>query len=124
MDIDYDGVRVSLQLIQLLGLCLLGIYTHITNKSKANAEAINAMRKDFESDLEKLAERQSRVERHQDVLESRVSAAPSHQDLAKMYDRLNTVASDMERLSGQMMGVAHQLSMVNEYLLHNKGDSR
>ncbi|MDM8181269.1 hypothetical protein [Marinobacter salarius] len=119
---DYSAAKFWMGLLQLLGLVALGIYTHVTNKSKANASAINTVRKDLESDYDHLEERVVRCERRQDFLEGQQKGAPTHGDLSKMYDRLNDVAEDLSGARGQMSALSHQLTLVNQYLLNNKGD--
>ena len=119
---DYEAARFWMGLLQILGLVALFVYTHVTNKSKANASAINTVRGDMEATYDHLEERVVRCERRQDVFESRMDGAPTHQDLSKVYDRLNDVAEDLSGCSGQMRALSHQLSMVNSYLLNAKGD--
>lgn len=119
---DYEAARFWMGFLQILGLVALFVYTHITNKSKANASAINTVRGDMEATYDHLEERVVRCERRQDVFESRMDGAPTHQDLSKVYDRLNDVAEDLSGCSGQMRALSHQLSMVNSYLLNAKGD--
>lgn len=121
MRFDYEAARFWMGFIQLAGLVALFIYTHLTNKSKANASAINTVRGDLEQQYDHLEERVTRSERRQDVFESKLDGAPTHQDLSKVYDRLNDVAEDLSGVSGQMRALSHQLSMVNQYLLNNKG---
>jgi hypothetical protein len=119
---DYSAAKFWMGVLQLLGLVALGIYTHVTSKSKANASAINNVRGDMESVYDHLEERVVRCERRQDVFESKQGNAPTHGDLSKVYDRLNDVAEDLSGMSGQMRALSNQLSMVNQYLLNNKGD--
>ena len=119
---DYEAARFWMGFLQILGLVALFVYTHVTNKSKANASAINTVRGDMEATYDHLEERVVRCERRQDVFESPMDGAPTHQDLSKVYDRLNDVAEDLSGCSGQMRALSHQLSMVNSYLLNAKGD--
>lgn len=119
---DYGAARFWMDVLQVASVCLLAVYTHMSNRSKVNREAINALRGDVEHDVEKLEDRVARSERHLDVLESRLNGAPTHQDLGKVYERLNTVAESMENISGQFTAVSRQLALMNEYLLNNKGD--
>lgn len=119
---DYDAAKFWMGFIQIVGLVALFIYTHITNKSKANAGAINTVRGDMEASYDHLEERVVRCERRQDVFESRMDGAPTHTDISKVYDRLNSVSEDLSAVGGQMRALSHQLSMVNTYLLNNKGD--
>lgn len=119
---DYEAARFWMGFLQLAGLVALGIYTHMTSKSKANSSAISTVKSEMETDLSHLEERVVRVERRQDVFESRMDNAPTHHDLSKVYDRLNDVAEDLSNVGGHMRALSHQLSMVNQYLLNNKGD--
>ncbi|WP_328184643.1 DUF2730 family protein [Marinobacter sp. OP 3.4] len=124
LEFNYEAARFWMGFIQLVALVALFIYTHLTNKSKANASAINTVRGDMEQQYDHLEERVSRSERRQDVFESKLDGAPTHQDLSKVYERLNDVAEDLSGVSGQMRALSHQLSMVNQYLLNNKGDHK
>ncbi|TBW58543.1 DUF2730 family protein [Marinobacter halodurans] len=121
LPVNYEAAKFWMGFVQLAGLVALFIYTHITNKSKANASAINAVRQDMEEDNDRLEQRLARAERRQDVFESRLEGAPTHQDLSRVYERLNDVAEDLSGVSGQMRALSHQLSMVNQYLLNQKG---
>lgn len=118
---DASYAKLALDIAQLGGLVALGVYQHLTSKSKANASAINQVRADLEGSHARLEERISRTERRQDVFESRMDNAPTHADLSKVYDRLNDVAEDLSSVGGQMRALSHQLSMVNQYLLNQKG---
>lgn len=133
--VNFEALRLGLEVLQLIGLVVLAIYTHITGKSKANAKAIeeitktnveanNAIRRDFEAGLKSLEIRVGNTERRNEVLESQQKQAPNHADLSKVYDRMNAIAESMERQNGQLNALTHQLSMVNEYLLNNRGDKR
>ncbi len=118
---DYAAAKFWMGVIQLVSVVALFIYTHMTNKSKANTSAINTVRTDLEHEHSQLEERVARTERRQDVFESKLNGAPTHQDLSKVYDRLNDVAEDLSGARGQMSALSHQLSLVNQYLLNNKG---
>lgn len=119
--VDYGAARFWMDFLQVAGLIGLGVYQHMTSKSKANASAINVVREDLEDHHRQLEERVARSERRQDVFESKLDGAPTHQDLSRVYGRLNDVAEDLSGVSGQMRALSHQLSMVNNYLLNNKG---
>lgn len=120
-NMDYGAARFWMDALQVAGLLGLGIYQHLTNKAKANTSAINTVRTDLEHEHSQLEERVARSERRQDVFESKLNGAPTHQDLSKVYDRLNDVAEDLSGARGQMSALSHQLSLVNQYLLNNKG---
>lgn len=109
-NLDYGAARFWMDALQVLGLIALFIYQHLTSKSKANASAIDAVRDDYGNLKDRIVS-----------IEGRLKHAPTHQDISKVYDRLNDVAEDLSGVSGQMRAVTHQLSMVNQYLLNQKG---
>ncbi|MCJ8285118.1 hypothetical protein [Halomonas sp.] len=121
---DYSQGKFWLDALQLLGLVLLGIYTHITQRSKANAHAITSLGEESQQRLEDLRFRVDGIERRTDVMEQQLSHAPTHHDLAIAHKRLSRVAEQMEHMSGQLGAVNHQLTMVNEYLLNDKRGDR
>lgn len=117
--LDYRAAQFWMNALQFVGLVALFVYTHMANKSKVNASAINTVRSDLETLYDHLEERVVRCERRQDVFESKLDGAPTHKDLSKVYDRLNDVAEDLSGARGQMKALSHQLSLVNQYLLSN-----
>lgn len=110
-NVDYGAARFWMDFLQVAGLVALGVYQHFTSKSKANASAIETVKDDVNSLKDRVV-----------AVEGQLKNAPTHQDLSKVYDRLNDVAEDLSGVSGQMRALSHQLSMVNQYLLNNKGD--
>ncbi len=121
LDLDYRALQFWMNALQFAGLLALGVYTHFANKSKVNTSAINIVRGDMEVKHENLEDRVNRTERRQDVFESKLDGAPTHQDLSKVYDKLNEVAEGLSGSRGQMNALSHQLSLVNQYLLSNRG---
>lgn len=126
---DYEAARFWMGFLQLAGLVVLGVYTHLTNKSKANSSAIETVREDLQTehqnlqdDQDNLKDRLALCERRQDFLEGQQAHAPTHGDLSKMHDRLNEFSEGLHGARGEMVTLSRQLSMVNQYLLNNKGD--
>lgn len=110
-NVDYGAARFWMDFLQVAAILALGVYQHITNKAKANASAIELVKDDYDDLKDRVA-----------AVEGQLKNAPTHQDISKVYDRLNDVAGDLSGALGQMRGLSHQLSMVNQYLLNNKGD--
>lgn len=50
-------------------------------------------------------------------VEVKLQSVPGHEDLAKIYERVNRVAEDIKGLSGEFAGVRRTLDLLNEYLL-------
>lgn len=105
-----NWIRLGLDFLQFAGTITAFAAAWWVRKTSANKKAI-----------EQLNDRVGKVERHQDVLVSRIEAAPTHADIGKVYDRLNDASQTMNKLAGQLGALSHQLSMINEYLLNHRG---
>lgn len=104
---DYDALRFWLEIIVLIAVVANTFYTFISNRHKANKTAID----DVNSSVSDLV---SRV----DKMEVTLHGSPSHEDLSRMYERMNNVGNKLEKMSGAMEGMATQLSLINEHLLN------
>ncbi|PWG62844.1 DUF2730 family protein [Spiribacter halobius] len=119
--IDYGAMRFWMDALQLAGLGMLGLYTHLVQKSKANTAAIADVDTRASDGIDRVRDRVISVERRVDVAESQLASVPTHHDLGRVYERLNTVSQDMRQMTGEVRSIAHQLSMISEYLLQRSG---
>lgn len=117
---DYSQGKFWLDLLQLAGLVLLGLYTHITQRSKANAQAISSLDQEAQERLETVREHVTSIERRVDVLENRQAQAPTHGDLAILHKRVTNATETMERLAGEFQATNRQLGLIHEHLLNDK----
>jgi len=85
------------------------LYTWITNRTKANGAAINRV----ETDL-------NEVVRRVDLLEQKVEAAPTHDDVDRIYRRIDDINGEMKQMHGEISGSTSTLNLIHDYLL-NKG---
>lgn len=76
----------------------LGFYVHLTSKNKAITDRLDVMEGAIQGDISGHAQRLAR-------LESNYSNAPTHADLAKLYDKVNRVAESNSRMEGQLNGI-------------------
>lgn len=83
----------------------LGFYVHLTSKNKAITDRLDVMDNDIKNDLGGHAERLARLESHH-------ASAPTHADLAKVYDKLNRVAESCSRMEGQIDGMDSTLRLM------------
>jgi|SRR5690554_1947360 len=116
--VDYSQARFWMDALQLAGLVALGIYTHITQRSKANATAITTLGERTQDRMEMTGQRVDGLERRISVMESQLTQAPTHQDLAILHKRVTKAAEQMENLSGEFRATNRQLSLIHEHLLN------
>ena len=131
---DVGYMRFVLNVLQLAALLCLALYTHIVQRSKVNARAIERLGDDLkqridekqddnEQALGSLERRAGVLERRMDVVEKELERMPTHEDLAITHKRMSRVAEQMENMSGQLVAVNRQLGMISEYLLNEKRSS-
>ena len=51
-------------------------------------------------------------------LEAAAEAAPSHEHLAELHERMNSIAEDVSSLSGEFKGAKHTLELIHSFLLN------
>ena len=83
----------------------IGFYVHLTSKNKAITDRLDVMESALGDDLNDHAQRLAR-------LESNYANAPTHADLAKVYDKLNRVAESCSRMEGQIDGMDSTLRLM------------
>ncbi|MCE8027528.1 hypothetical protein HOP54_02340 [Halomonas daqingensis] len=118
--IDYSQARFWMDALQLAGLVALGVYTHLTQRSKANSQAITNLSEQSRAQLETVSRRVGDIERRTDVMENQLRNAPTHNDLAVTHKRMSRVSEQLENLDGRFTSVDHQLKVISEYLLNDK----
>jgi archaellum component FlaC len=73
--------------------------------------------------LKKVAEVNDDVERLEsrlDKIESAVLHAPTHNDLAKLYERLNSVSENLHRVAGTLDAQVQTIHRIESHLLNQK----
>lgn len=88
----------------------VALYMYLVNKNKVTNERIGRMEDDFDGKLAAHADRLAR-------LESRAEQAPTHEDLADLYEKVNRVDAGVAALGGQFDGVRRLLATIHEHLL-------
>ena len=78
---------------------------HLTSKNKAITDRLDVMDTDLKHDLNDHAQRLVRLEAH-------YANSPTHNDIAKVYEKLNRVAESGSRMEGQLDNMDGTLRMI------------
>lgn len=114
MTIDNETMRTWLQVVAVLGMPIMSmIYTWIATRDKDNSQHIKAVESVLSAQI---AEQAVRLER----LEMEVKHRPSHDDLSKLYDRLNEHGREVARMSGELIHMNDNLRMLVHQLKSEK----
>lgn len=106
---DYETWRIGYDVVVLTTVAANFVYTWVANRTKANRAAID-----------RVDHHLGEVVRRVDRLESRADAAPTHDDLAVLHERINDLAGAVRELTGVMGAVRRSIDRVETYLLENK----
>jgi hypothetical protein len=104
---NWDAIKVYLDIGQALMTGAVWIYVVISNRQKVNKVAIDRVDA-------RVGDLGGRIM----VLEDRVRHSPTHDDLGKLYERMNSVNAEMQHMNGHLEAMRRQFEMVNEYLLN------
>lgn len=83
------------------------VYTWFNIRHKATKENIND-----------LTEVTNNLVRRVSVLEDRSRTAPTHDDLGKLYEKVNSFGGKLENVSGTLEAIKGQLALINEHLIN------
>lgn len=83
----------------------VGFYAHILSKNKATTDRMERLESELGQLLSQHSERLAR-------LESLLAQMPSHNDLGKLYDRVNDQSRDVARMAGELSHMNDNLRML------------
>jgi len=110
---NWDALRFLLDVIQVVGIVGLGLYTFLTQRSKANAEQLEEHGGKLNDHAKKLVSFEERLKAapgHDDLkrvnenaekliaFEERLKAAPDHDDIEKLHDRVSKIGTSVNRV--------------------------
>ncbi len=91
---DIELIKLVFSGGQFLLTCAIGVWLYFDRRGDKTNDRITELQGDVDDRLDSAASRLAH-------LEARMSGAPTHGDLSKMYDRLNGVAESVGRLEGE-----------------------
>ena len=106
MEVDVNWTFRGWDLINTLGLFLLGLFNHLSSRSKANKETIDGMAKD-------LADLNTRV----GVVENDIEHLPNDDDISKLHEKINSVSDQTSEINGRLEGIDSTLTIIHQTLL-------
>lgn len=96
-----DTLRLALQAVNLLGTAGIGCWMYLERRNDKTNDRV--------SDL---TARVERVERDVTALQQTAEGAPSHADLAKVYESINSLAATVHVLVGENRGQSDTLRLI------------
>lgn len=110
---DMGMLDFMLKALQFLLWAGTSFYVYISNKDKVTNERIGRLETDIDAKIDGHTERIAKIE-------ARSEKAPTHDDLAKLYDKLNKQSECLHRLEGEFEGVKRTLQLIHETLMERR----
>lgn len=96
-----DTLRIGLQAVNLLGTAAIGVWMYLERRNDKTNDRVT-----------ELVARVETIDRDVAALKQTAQAAPSHADLAKVYDSINTLAGTVNQLVGENRGQTDTLRLI------------
>ncbi|MBA2411075.1 MAG: hypothetical protein H0V62_15380 [Gammaproteobacteria bacterium] len=124
MDIDYIAVRFWLDLLQLIGIVVIGIYAWWQGRSRATTAAIDRVethgRQAREQQDVRLREHNDRVLR----LEEQIGHLPGRNESDMLSTRIGEINARVAEVAAEAKATNHLLAVVHQHLLERVNNAR
>jgi uncharacterized protein HemX len=134
---DYSAARFWFDMVQLLGLAALGVYSWWRDREKVNSKRFKALEDEVKSlaTQESLAEleakratrceasakRMSEAERSISTLSTEITHLPSRAELNRMTEGMTQLSQKLGRMEGRLDGINRAADLMNEFLISQGG---
>lgn len=112
MTLDYDAMKFWIDALQLAGIAVIGAHSWISNRHRVTSERIAKLEDDMDTRLDTHTDRLT-------ALEVRAGAAPTHDDLKRLHQRLDNMNGELKELRGEFQSAGRTLNMIHDYLLNH-----
>lgn len=108
-----EEIKFGFQVLQFLITGALGFYVYMSNKDKVTNDRIGSLETEIDKKIDSHSERLARVE-------ALTEKAPTHEDLARVYEKVNQVSACVNRLEGEFAGVSRVVNLIHETLMEER----
>ncbi len=110
---DYDTIKVWLQIINMVGTFGLGCWLYLEKRSDKTNERIDV-----------LADKVDQLDKAVSSLQTATNGAPNHHDLSKVYDSVNRLAEKVNVVAGEIRAWGDTLRIIQNHMLSRGGSDR
>lgn len=110
---DYSAAKFWFDVAQTVFLLLLGILQFLYHRQAATVSGLNRVDEHLNKQIALQGSRLTRVE-------ETIKSFPTHNDLGKIYDKLNELNGSFNKLSGEFSQVSHALTRLYDNELSKK----
>lgn len=106
---DTEAIKIALQATNMMGTFALGVWLYIERRGDKTNERVNDLGDKVES-----------IDKDLTDIKAVLRMSPTHTDLSKLYEKINTVDTSINTLAGEFNGLKNVLNLIHEYLLNGE----
>ncbi len=99
-------ISATVALVNMLGTIAVALWVWLDGRNRVTTDRV--------ADVER---RQSDADARLDVVDARLGLTPAHEDLGRVYGRLEAINAHLKELGGEVHGLVRQVAMLNQHLL-------
>lgn len=113
INFDFNFWTLTLLLLNFA----LALFVALTNRGKAQADELKSVKTSLHADINELGKQVNRQGERLAAIESEVENGIARDDLAAVYDRVNSIASVADNMQGRLNEMSKHMSRIDEHLL-------
>jgi len=104
---DVESIKIALQATNMMGTFALGVWLYIERRGDKTNERVD-----------ELSGKVDDIDKDLTDIKAVMRMSPTHTDLSKLYEKINTVSTAINTLSGEFTGLKNVLNLIHEHLLN------
>jgi hypothetical protein len=112
--------------VQTAGLVAMGVWLRHKEKHQITDTSIKALDDKFSNKIEQYkTEHENKCGSHHQrttALEITVRNSPTHKDLGDLHEKMNSIKSSVDNMSGAMTGIGKQVDLLVRHHLRGEGE--
>lgn len=118
---DYRALSFWLMAAQAVGNTIFWLVGWLSLRQKATATEIKAVSAQVQAMKDAQQENCGKHQARTTTLEAQLKSAPTHDDLGKVYDRVNVVKGAVDEMNGVLKGIGFQVGLL---VKHHMGEGK
>lgn len=120
MELSTDIIRTVVEVVQFIMTLVIGVYVWLTNRHKANKDAIDTVDAVNKASIKEVGARVDALSDRVLELETSVAHMPDHQALGDLHKKINEVSNSVSKIEGQMSQMNVTLTLIQRALMDDK----
>lgn len=118
MTIDYDAVKVALEIARWLAIIALGVWGYLRTKDNDNASAVKHVAEELATFIKASGKANMEQNNRITVMEETVKHLPTQKEQSELRTEVASLTSDVSGMKQLLERVEHQTNLIHDHLLN------